>query len=319
MEMLGRYQLTTALSNQNAGSCQWCFATLQGRDYFIKEFLEPKYPAADTTSSAQKIEKKLQKCGVFEQKKTRIYEALNTCSDGNAVRVTDFFRIGSKYYMAMPRIRPVKMDIPTVAGLAPEVRRRLCAVIAHSMAQLHSKGLVHADVKHSNIMLTHSGGNQLTAKVIDYDAGYFESDPPKCAEEVAGDQVYFSPEAWAFMLGEEAQLTCKLDVFALGVLFHQYLTGQLPRYDTDSFTCTGEAVQQGAKVEVSNDMPPELHRLLCRMLDADPAKRPTAQEVHRILVAPEREPEPKPPVPQPDIPFQHDALARSGFHSLGDL
>lgn len=284
MAMLGRYERTTELSNKDAGSCRWCFAICGGQEYFIKEFLEPKYPENDTTSSPEKIARKIKKCEAFEQRKIRMYRTINEHSDGNAVRVVDFFRVGAKYYMVMPRINPVKMSVEEIARLPEYVKRRICTVIAHSVAQLHESKFVHADIKHTNIMLMHSRTNKLTAKLIDYDAGFFEYDPPTHPEEIPGDQVYFSPEAWAAILGEEAQLTCKLDIFALGILFHQYFTGTLPGYDEEKFSCAGEAVASGGKLNVSWDVPADLHRVISQMLAANPSERPSAQDVFNNLL-----------------------------------
>lgn len=283
MAMLGRYERTTALSNKDAGSCRWCFAIRGGQEYFIKEFLEPKYPENDTTSSPEKRAKKIKKCEAFEQNKTKIYRTVNEQSDGNAVRVVDFFRVGAKYYMVMPKINPVKMSVEEIARLPEHVKRRICTVIVHSVAQLHKSKFVHADIKHTNIMLVHSRTSKLTAKLIDYDAGFFEYDPPTHPEEIHGDQVYFSPEAWTAILGEEAQLTCKLDIFALGVLFHQYLTGKLPGYDEEKFSCAGEAVAAGEKLNISWNMPADLRRVVCQMLAANPYERPSAQDVFNSL------------------------------------
>lgn len=283
MEMLGRYEMTTALSNKNAGSCRWCFAIRGGQEYFIKEFLEPKYPENDTTSSPEKRAKKIKKCQAFEQRKIKEYRTINACSDGNAVRVIDFFRIGAKYYIAMPKINSVNLSIEEIAKLPEDVKRQICAVIAHSVAGIHEGRFVHADLKHANIMLVHSRKGKLTAKLIDYDAGFFEYDVPSNPEEIPGDQVYFSPEAWHAILGEDARLTCKLDVFALGILFHQYLTGKLPGYDEEKFSCAGEAVAMGEKLKVSRNMPADLHGLICRMLAANPDARPQSKEVFNCL------------------------------------
>ncbi len=318
MEMLGRYEQTTSLSNKNAGSSRWCFAKREGQEFFIKEFLDPKYPENDTVSSPEKRAKKIQKCAIFQAQKAKVYRAINERSDGNAVRVVDFFRVGSKYYMAMPRIKPVKLGEEDIAKLPAYVKRRLCAVIAHSVAQLHDGGFVHADIKHSNVLITHSRTSKLTAKLIDYDAGFFEAEPPEHPEEIAGDQIYFSPEALKVMLGEKASLTCKLDVFALGVLFHQYLTGRTPGYDEEAYSCVGEAVARGEKPDVSREIPEDLHGIICKMLLDDPNERPTAGKVYEVFIKPLKPDTPPEPTPDTDV-FVGDAPGRDGFFDLGDL
>ena len=336
MEMLGQYQLLTALSNKDAGSCSWCFAVRGGQNYFIKEFKEPKYPDGDTASSPERREKKRKKCLQFEQKKTRVYRTINENSDGIAVRVTDFFRVGAKYYAVMPKIEGVHMDAETVATLPEKTGRTICAVVAHAVAQLHRGGFIHADIKHSNVMLVKSPSGDLTAKLIDYDAGYFEDDPPTHPEEIGGDQVYFAPEVYLAIQGMTVMLTRSLDIFSLGILFHQYLTGTLPIFDMNQFSCVGEAVAYSSPIMVSAAMPKDLYPMICRMLAPDPAARPTAQEVYETLIAPLR---PYDTLVKQDpgtgyapdagkavsfgtgaVPgFVGDAPAQEGWHGLGDL
>lgn len=331
MEMLGRYEQTTALSNQNAGSCRWCFAVCNGREFFIKEYLEPKHPQNDTVSSPEKKERKLRKCKAFETEKTRVFRAINEKSDGNAVRIEDFFRVGAKYYVAMPRIRGVDMEEADVAALPLEEKRRLCAVIAHSLACVHAAGYVHSDIKHTNVIFTRTSGNVLTAKLIDYDAGYFEDASPQNSEQIAGDQVYYAPEVCDAIMSGNMNLSCKADIFSLGVLFHQYFAGGLPGFDSEQSGCAGEAVMQGGDIEVSEDVPSDIHQLICSMLAAGPEDRPTAQEVYEIIskpFKPDATPEPVPvPIPTPvpvlnsdaELGFQGDAPGQHMWSDLGDL
>lgn len=283
MEKLGTYELTGHLTSQNSGYSVWGFGKKNGRDFFIKQFLSPKYPANDTVSSAASIEKRKKKCNRFEQKKASLYKTINDHSDGVAVRVEEFFRIESKYYISMRKIDALEWDIEKISNLTAKEKRYLCLVIAHGIACLHKGHVVHADLKHDNILFMKTPSGYLTAKIIDFDSGFLETDPPTDGEEIVGDQVYFSPEACKTFMGESPELTCKMDVFALGILFHQYFTGKLPNYDASLGSCAGEAVARGGTVTVSEELPADIHALLERMLDADPHMRPTAWEVYAIL------------------------------------
>ena len=93
MEKLGSYLLTGHLTSQNSGYSVWGFGKKNGRDFFIKQFLSPKYPDNDTVSSPASIEKRRKRCERFEQKKSAIYRMINENSDGNAVRIEEFFRL----------------------------------------------------------------------------------------------------------------------------------------------------------------------------------------------------------------------------------
>lgn len=330
MKRLGAYELADALTNQNAGYSLWAFGKKTGRDYFIKEFVEQKYPANDTVSSPERLQKKLQACRRFEQRRAALYQTLNACTDGNAVRVEEFFRVESRYYIAMQKIDSLHWGFKEVASLPQEEIRRLCGIIAHSIASLHKGGLIHADLKPANILFTRTRTGHATAKIIDFDSGFLETDPPGPGEDIVGDFHYFSPEACQSIWGEEVKLTCKMDIFALGVLFHQYLTGQLPGFDTEESSYSGEAAAKGEVLQVSSALPADLQTLLAHMLDSHPDRRPTAMQVynalfripeplsHREPLTPPQEPEP----PAPEItppPIAPSTTWKNPFFRPGDL
>ena len=285
MEQLGEYTLYENLSSQNSGYSIWGFGYKNNKDYFIKQFLSPKYPADDYESSPQRLAKKKAQCIEFERKKISVYSALNSGSDGNAVHVTEFFRIDTKYYISMPKIEALPVTIGEIAAMPVCEKCRLCAIIAHAVYSLHLGGLIHADLKHENILFTQTRQELLTAKVIDFDSSFLESEPPGEDEDIVGDLVYFSPEAVYRILGEAKKLTCKMDVFSLGVLFHQYLTGELPSFDHDYADYPGEAAARGLIVEASEDIPAFLNSVFSRMLSVDPDVRPSAFEVYNTLIS----------------------------------
>lgn len=283
MEKLGKYELAGSLTNQNAGYSVWGFGKKNGKDYFIKQFVEQKYPANDTVSSPERLAKKIKACECFEQRKKALYQMLNENSDGNAVRVEEFFRIESKYYISMRKIESLHWDFTDVAKLPSGEIRRLCAIIAHGVASLHKGRMIHADLKPDNVLFMKTDAGYTTAKIIDFDSGFLETDPPGPGETIVGDFHYFSPEVCRSIWGEEVELTCKMDIFALGVLFHQYFTSELPGFNTEESTYSGEAAAKGEVLTVSDRLPDDIRKLLSQMLNNDPTQRPTAMEVYNSL------------------------------------
>ena len=283
MEKLGNYELAGSLTNENAGYSVWGFGKKNGTDYFIKQFVEQKYPANDTVSSPERLAKKIKACERFEQRKKALYQMLNENSDGNAVRVEEFFRIESKYYISMRKIESLHWDFADVAKLPSGEIRRLCAIIAHGVASLHKGRMIHADLKPDNVLFMKTDAGYITAKIIDFDSGFLETDPPGPGETIVGDFHYFSPEACRSIWGEEVELTCKMDIFALGVLFHQYFTGELPGFNTEESTYSGEAAAKGEVLAVSDKLSDDIRELLTRMLSNDPKQRPTALEAFNSL------------------------------------
>lgn len=283
MDKIWRYTPQSGFTNKNAGFSMWCFGTYQEKEYFIKQFLSPKYPAEDKESSPEKIAKKRKECAAFEQRQKSLYATLAEHSDGNDVSILAFFRVSSRYYIVTEKIEALPWTVETIAALEESEKRRLCAIIAHAIAALHKGNMVHSDIKHDNILYTRTESGKVTAKIIDFDGGFLESDPPSMEDGVTGDTNYFSPEVCARAYGEDRPLTSKIDIFALGVLFHQYFSGELPGYDPENASCPGEAVLQGSSLWLSENLPTDVSDLIGKMLSEDPQERPTAQKVFETL------------------------------------
>ena len=281
-EIIHGYELLQPLQNQDAGFSRWAFAKRDGKDYFIKEFMDPIYPTDPKLSDALR-KGRLQECSEFERKRTRLYSAVDNASDGNAVRIVDFFRHGPRYYIVMPRIVKAQISFDRIVKLPLYQRALLCRSMAHTVMRLHSYHFVHSDIKETNIILCPASNGNLTTKLIDFDASFFEDDPPVCEDELGGDQVYLSPEACRFLCGEEVQLTCALDVFSLGLLFHQYLTGKLPDFDTKEYFYAHEAVLDDQVLGVAPYLDKTLRDMLQKMLACDPAERCTMEDVYKTL------------------------------------
>ena len=90
-----------------------------------------------------------------------------------------------------------------------------------------------------------------------------------------------------FLCGEEAVLSCKMDVFAMGLLFHQYLTGKLPAFDTDAYDYAHEAVLDDFVLKADKEAipSPRLREIIESMLRKDPEQRAAAAEVYSRLTA----------------------------------
>ena len=285
-EIINQYELIRPFQNQNAGFSRWSIARKGNASFFIKEFMNPRYPDEDTLEEDLRIER-IRECESFEAKKYELYRDINEASDGNLVRIAEFFRVGSRYYMTTWWIESDGMGPDQIAGLPLKDKMLLCRTAAHSLAALHAKNIIHADIKDTNVIVHMSKGGKPVAKIIDFDACLYEYDLPEHEEDLEGDQVYLSPEACLFLCGEEARLSCKMDVFAMGLLFHQYLTGKLPWFDTDVYDYAHEAVLDDfvLKADAGAIQSPRLRAIIESMLLRDPERRASATEVYSRLTA----------------------------------
>lgn len=282
-EIINGFDLIEPLQSKNAGFSRWTFAKRGDRVFFLKEFLDPVYPV-DAVIGEKQMKARVMACRDFEKKCMDRYQALNDASDGNAVRVEAFFRSGSHYYVAMERVEAERLSVQEISRLPLDKKVNLCRIIAHSFMMLHKNHIVHADVKEQNILVKKTKKNSLTAKIVDFDCSFVEKRPPETEDELNGDQVYFSPEACLFLCGEEARLTSKLDVFALGILFHQYLTGELPGFNTSEYDYLHEAVLDDQPARISPQIMEPFRTMITRMLLADPDQRCSMEDVWNILM-----------------------------------
>lgn len=297
MDVIHGYTMTQPFSCQDAGTCMWGYCEKDGHGFFIKKFLQPKYPADTNGFSEAILERKKRMCEDFYVQKQRFYTALSRCATGNLVFVRDFFREGSSYYAVSEKMPVGGISPDRVRTLDLNQKMTLLREILFSISRLHAQHIIHADIKPDNFLLKQTKKGYCTAKIIDFDAGFFEDEPPR---EIQGDPVYLAPETFLAMDGEPVKLTTKLDIFALGILFHQYLTGELPGIPEDN-QYIFEAVLDGATLTFSPDLSLELSGMIRRMLSRNPDCRPSASELFAMLapaVPPEPEPV-KPPVSHP--------------------
>ena len=282
-EVINNYELIEPFQNQNAGFSRWTVAAKRGKLFFLKEFMNPVYPDADSLNESLRKDR-IRECELFEVEKRNLYKAINKVSDGNLMRIQEFFRADSHYYLATEWIEDGSLTFEQISRMSMKDKLLVCRTAAHSLAALHSPNIAHSDIKETNVLVRLSKGGKPVAKIIDFDSSFFITSPPDNEDDLGGDQVYLSPEACMFFCGADARLTCKMDVFSLGLLFHQYLTGELPFFDKNEYDYAHEAVLDDVVLKADTaDIPLPVCQIIERMLLADPEKRCSASEVYYFL------------------------------------
>lgn len=273
------YLLIDGLTTANAGMCQWGFAAKDGHTFFIKEFLSPKYPLDEGKLGPELTKKMRNSADAFFAKKRTFYDHLSQCRTGNNMIVLDFFRHGSKFYAVSDKVCGRQLTVEEVAGLSNDQKRTFILSLLYSIASLHRVGIVHSDLRPENILVTATRSGYCTAKLIDFDAGFLETEEP---EQIEGSQNYFSPEAVERIQGESTSVTTKADVWALGLLIHQYWCGKLPGF-SEKYHYASEAVLDGSPLLLDSAIPTDILPLVEKMLGRFPTDRPAAEEVWRTL------------------------------------
>jgi hypothetical protein len=149
-----------------------------------------------------------------------------------------------------------------------------CAQICDGLAHAHAAGILHRDVKPSNVLL--ADGDRTSVRILDFGlARMAEAETLTAQGDVPGTLAYIAPERLA---GEDA--TGAADVWAVGVMLWEALSGRHPFWQT-SMLDTARAIEAGAPslASLRPDLPKALLQLVDRALSLAPARRPSAQEL----------------------------------------
>lgn len=281
-----RYTLKEELTNAGAGTSCWGFVTdITGERLFIKEFLTPIYPANTSDYTPEQIKAKTKIAEAFYKHKSEYYKRLNRANNGNLIFIRDFFRHESKYYIVTEAVTDGVVNASNLHNLTAKLSDEKILVLLKSLAftisRLHLEGIIHCDLKPANILIKRTEEDFYTAKLIDFDSGIIEDDQD-ITEDLQFDTVYMSPEMLKRSVGEAIALTDKSDIFALGIIFYEYLTGDIPAFDVKKYGNIAEAVLDGAKPSLN--LPSVKYKpLITSMLNIKPEGRPSAWEVFKAL------------------------------------
>ncbi|ROP39964.1 serine/threonine-protein kinase [Saccharothrix texasensis] len=162
--------------------------------------------------------------------------------------------------------------------LSPDEAARIGGRVAAALAAAHAAGIVHRDVKPSNVLIGHDG----TVKLTDFGISRAAGDGTLTdSGMITGTPAYLAPEV---ARGEQPDQAS--DLFSLGATLYAATEGQSPHGVSDnSFGLLYRAA--AGRIE-----PPTrsgaLTGVLTRLLASDPAERPTAVEAVELLVGPGR-------------------------------
>jgi serine/threonine-protein kinase len=146
-----------------------------------------------------------------------------------------------------------------------ELGRQMCAALQHA----HHQGIVHRDLKPSNLMITADGTLKLTDFGIAKDLDVTQLTAANCT---VGTAAYMSPE----QCRGERNLTHKSDLYSLGVLLYELLTGRRPFQAETTMAMFLQHVNAVPErpSRIVFDIPVWLDTLVCQLLEKKPEHRP---------------------------------------------
>jgi serine/threonine-protein kinase len=198
----------------------------------------------------------------------------------NAVSVTDFGQtVEGWVYIVMELLegRTLREILSREAPLETARATSIMLQASDAVAAAHHAGIIHRDLKPSNILITQSADQPAVVKVLDFGIAKFfaanDVDEAALAQSnsVIGTPRYMSPEQH-----NGAELTPATDVYSLGVILYEMLTGMVPF----SGSTHGEIAQKHVNNpphsprEVVAAIPEEVERIVLHALEKQPSDRP---------------------------------------------
>ncbi|MBI4618358.1 MAG: protein kinase [Planctomycetes bacterium] len=191
----------------------------------------------------------------------------------NIVRVHEYGQIEGDRYFTMEFVEGTSLEQEIQAGRTkrdPHQSAQWMAKIAQGVHYAHEMGVIHRDLKPGNILLDLAGEPKITdfglAKVSDSVASLTKT------EQALGTPAYMSPEQ---ARGDSKYLDRRSDVFSLGTIFYQMITGRLPFEATTSLQLFHKILHTDpvAPRKIHRTVPRDLETICLKALEKDIARR----------------------------------------------
>jgi hypothetical protein len=192
----------------------------------------------------------------------------------NIVRIFDRGQVGPIPYFAMELIdgETLSARLERDGRLDSTLATAITAQVAEALDYAHHKGVIHRDLKPSNIMFDRSGA----VKVMDYGiARSTHLEGVTITGSFVGTPHYAAPET------VEARAEPRSDLYSLGIVFFEMLTGSLPFRGGNVLEVLHHHCQTPppAPSSMNYAVSKELDRIVLRLLSKQPSDRPTAEEL----------------------------------------
>lgn len=218
----------------------------------------------------------------FIERFRREARAVGALRHPNIVQVIDFDTADGMYYMVMEYLQgeTLKARLQRVGALPVPEALTIGRKLADAVSYAHTEGMLHRDIKPANVIFAKNGEPILTDFGI---AKLADSTGLTASGSATGTPAYMSPEA-----GRGEKVDERSDVYSLGVVLYEMLTGALP-FDAD----TPYAVIQKHNFEplpsprkFRPDLPAHVEMIVIKALAKQPAERyPSAADLRDALDA----------------------------------
>ncbi len=185
-----------------------------------------RQPALDRLVAVKILPPESGRDPAFAERFQREARALARLGHPNIVAIHEVGQAGDLYYIVMEYVDGVNLRQLMRSGhLHPEQALRIIPQICDALQYAHEEGVVHRDVKPENVLLDKKGRVKIAdfglAKLLGRETGNFTLTG---SQQVMGTLYYMAPE----QIDRPLEVDHRADIYSLGVVFYEMLTGQLP-------------------------------------------------------------------------------------------
>jgi HEAT repeat protein/tRNA A-37 threonylcarbamoyl transferase component Bud32 len=198
----------------------------------------------------------------------------------NVIRIYDFLYIQGNYAISMEYFPSHTLGGEIINEKPVALKRavKFGIDIATGMAVAHQAGIVHRDLKPANVLID----NDSLLKIVDFGVAAAQSQGDTQLTKtgyVIGSPKYMAPEQ---ILGKKVDE--RADIYSLGVIMYELLTGIPPYSRGDHMSVMYQHVQGKARppIDVNKDLPPELNAIVVKCMSLDKAKRAQSMDELRL-------------------------------------
>ena len=256
--MFGPYRLESLLGRGGMGEVYRAYDTVKERTVAVK--LLPVGLASDTG---------------YQARFRRESQVAARLREPHIIPIHDFGEINGQLFIDMRLVDGLDLGslLRKEGPLDPARAVHVVGQVGAALDAAHAENLIHRDVKPSNVIVAGTGADEF-AYLIDFGIVHNSLDTTATSDRVLGSPAYTAPERLQPVLGADA-FQRAVDIYALGCLLHELLTGQLP------FPCENNLAMMFAHLNtppprpstIRPGLPPGLDDVVTRALAKDPRHR----------------------------------------------
>ena len=255
-EKFGKYEIINEIGRGTTGNVYLSHDPYYGRDVAIKVY----HIDAASDGQAAKVARKM----FFNEA-----HIVGMLQHPNILPIYDAGEEGGKYYVVMEHIqgaRTLKAYCRPGNLLQVEDAVEFIFKCAKALHYAHGRGLIHRDVKPSNIMLTLDN----EVRLIDFGIAILKDSSMSMIQGIAGSPSYMSPEQI-----QSAEITSASDIYSLGAVLYELVTGFRPFRANDLSHLLNQIVYATAPPihTLRADVPEELEEIVATAMQKEPEQR----------------------------------------------